>query len=626
MRNWPGMDSVSPRTYRSKGNTRSGLAIERLEDRCLCATMQNSDLPCDVDASGLVTSLDALVIINKLNLANGSPPTEHVDSTEFAFFDVDGNGVVSPLDALLVINALNRNPLPPSLSVSMAPNEDPNLNGVVLNNRIDVRGQASPRSRLTVLQESGDDAPPLTIFQDIVAADGTFLLSIDLNPGPNPIRFLVRDELGRQTSALKVWNQGDIVADWNATLLNAIRDWTGLSNDPYPNRIVPSRPAIATRNLAMVHLAMFDAANAAEGRYSPYLTNLPRDNRASSMAAMSTAAHHVAIALYPDRDEVPVFDATQAAALALIPDGEEKERGIALGILVAERILAERSNDGSNQKSSYTSSGLIGRWSRTEPDVIPPELPQWVDVRAFGLDSFPDSLVPPPPGLHSEEYAAAVDEVMRLGRLDSVERTADQTEIARFWADGPGTATPPGHWNRIAAELLMTSNLDLLAKARTLALLNMALADAAIAAWRIKYQFDFWRPLHAIQRAGEDENDQTQPDSNWSPFLRTPAHPSYVSGHSTFSATAATILTQVFGASVPFASTIDPQSGLTQRPLAYELITTRKFSSFWEAAEEASRSRVFGGIHFSFDGEAGLALGRAVGEAIGSDWLKEVWI
>jgi hypothetical protein len=369
---------------------------------------------------------------------------------------------------------------------------------------------------------------------------------------------------------------------------------------------------------------MFDAANAVLGHYESYLPDLPRDPLASPTAALASAAHRVAVALYPDRDEVPVFDATLALSLATVPDGEAKSRGIQLGELVAQRMLDARALDGSSSIGSYQPSGQTGRWNRTFPDFIPPELPHWGKVKPFALTDVRSIEVQDPPPLTSAEYAAAVDEVMRLGRRDSEVRTADQTEIAVFWADGPGTATPPGNWNRIAQSVSMSRDGSLLDNARTYALLNLALADSAIAAWHVKYTQDFWRPIDAIRRGDEDGNPTKVQDATWAPLLKTPAHPSYVSGHSTFSGAAATVLTHLFGDQISFSSTTDPQSGLTQRPLASELIVTRHFSSFWQAAEEAGVSRIYGGIHYSFDNASGLSLGRLVGESVVASMLQPI--
>jgi hypothetical protein len=597
-------------------------SFESLERRALCAIWQNADLPCDVDRSDFVTPADALVVINSLN-QHGSRSLDGSDrSTEDPWLDVNGDAWSSPMDALQIINAIHRNSQIAAVTAALTPADDPNFNGVVLSDHVHLRGSTSPLSRVRI-QRMDDGTDTSTVaWQGWSDDNGSFEAVLAAQPGLNSVAIEVRDELGRKANLSKSWSRGDVLADWNATMLNAIRDWTGLSNDPYPNRIVPSRPPIVTRNLAMVHIAMFDALNATQGRYHPYFADLPQDKSASPIAALATAAYRIAIHLYPDRDETPVFDATWQASLALVPDGDAKLRGISLGQSIAERMLTDREGDGSQGTSAYSPSGRIGRWNRTEPDLTPPELPHWRDVKMFALEDDLNLRVSPPPGLDSEEYAQAVDEVMRLGRLDSEERTQEQTEIARFWADGAGTATPPGHWNRIASDVMMTSRLDLLDRARVLALLNMAMADAAITAWQVKYEYDLWRPMHAIRRADLDDNPKTIAVASWSPLLKTPAHPSYVSGHSTFSGTAATVLTRLLGDAISFSSTTDPQSGLTQRPLASDLITTRQFTSFWDAAHEAGRSRIYGGIHFSFDNEAGLKLGQSVGELMVASWLN----
>jgi membrane-associated phospholipid phosphatase len=596
--------------------------FELLEPRILCATWQNADLPCDVDYSELVTPADALVVINSLNQQGSRSLSGNDRQAEEPWLDVNGDDRVSPMDALMVINAMHRNSQPLAVTADLAPSDDPNLNGVVLADQIRIRGSTSPLSRIRIHRIDHGDDTAMLVWQGWSDEKGSFEVSLVAQLGRNSVSVEVRDELGRKADQTKAWSRGDVVADWNATMLNSVRDWTGLSNDPYPNRIVPSRPPSVTRNLAMVHIAMFDALNATQGRYHPYLADLPEDESASPIAAMATAAHRIAIHLYPDRDETPVFDATLQASLALVPDGDAKLRGISLGQAVAQRMLSVRQRDGSTGTSTYSPTGLVGRWKRTEPDLTPPELPQWQDVKMFALNESLDLRVPPPPGLVTDEYAHALDEVMRLGRLDSTDRTEEQTEIAKFWADGAGTATPPGHWNRIASDVIMTSQLDLLDSARVLALLNMAMADAAIAAWRAKYEHDLWRPIDAIRNAALDDNPTTAAEPAWSPLLKTPAHPSYVSGHSTFSATAATVLTSLLGDAIWFSSSTDPQSGLTQRPLAPELITTRHFTSFWDAAQEAGRSRIYGGIHFPFDNEAGLKLGQLVGESIVTSWLQ----
>jgi hypothetical protein len=210
-----------------------------------------------------------------------------------------------------------------------------------------------------------------------------------------------------------------------------------------------------------------------------------------------------------------------------------------------------------------------------------PLLPQWATVRPFALTS-PDQFRPAaPPALDSQQYADALNEVKAKGAATGSTRTADETAIAKFWADGAGTATPPGHWNAIAAQLAQAQGNSLSANARLFAQLNVALADAAIACWDAKFFYDEWRPVTAIRAADTGGNGQTQPDAAWTPLLPTPPFPSYVSGHSTFSGAAQIVLDSFFGATTAFTATTEAPN-----------IAARSYSSFRQAAEEAGQSRI----------------------------------
>jgi membrane-associated phospholipid phosphatase len=220
-------------------------------------------------------------------------------------------------------------------------------------------------------------------------------------------------------------------------------------------------------------------------------------------------------------------------------------------------------------------------------------LPGWGRVPCFAIAGPASFRPPPPPAVGTPEYTAAYREVAALGRADSPVRTRDQTEVAFFWADGDGTVTPPGHWNRIAQAVAADRRLTLPEAARLFAALNAALADAAVVCWECKYHFDVWRPVTAARET----------DPTWAPLLPTPPFPAYTSGHSSFSGAAAAALATFFGTDeVAFATTSDGLPGVT-----------RAFRRFSAAAEEAGMSRVYGGIHWQFDNTAGLQCGRAVG-------------
>lgn len=584
----------------------------------MCASdWHNAVLPCDADGSELATPLDALVVINAIN-RDGSrllPVSRDVDAF---FVDVNNDGHLSPLDALVVINAINRNLAELSLAVGSSPASDPNGNGVVLGESITFVGQTGVSAKIVLTWPDESANQPIATTAD---ADGQFQLVVPVGSGVHRVRLTATDELGRTIQSSQEIRKGDIVADWNSAALNVVRGWNAVSNDPYEGRIVPSQPPMVARNLAMIQTAMFDAINAVSGTYHGYALDIAPQNGASSIAAAATAAYDVASSIYTAAKERAIWDASLAESLATVPDGEAKTQGIALGKQAAAAMLAERANDLRDAVSTYTTVDVPGHWNRTAPDGLPPLLPQWPSLKPFALTTGSQFRPEAPPSLGSSEYAQAVDQVMSLGSVNSTTRTADQTQIALFWADGAGTATPAGHWNRIATDVLLDRSASLLENARTMALLNLAMADAGIASWDAKYHYDLWRPIDAIRKADQDGNASTVADPTWIPLLKTPPFPSYTSGHSTFSGAAASVLTALLGDNVSFASSIDPQNAPSQRPLAEDQLFSRHFSSFNEAAAEAGMSRIYGGIHFSFDDVAGRELGRLAGEIVDTKLL-----
>jgi membrane-associated phospholipid phosphatase len=206
--------------------------------------------------------------------------------------------------------------------------------------------------------------------------------------------------------------------------------------------------------------------------------------------------------------------------------------------------------------------------------------------------------------LSSETYTADYKEVKALGAAVGSSRTAEQDQIALFWADGAGTETPPGHWNSIAQNVAAARGNTMEQNARLFALLNIAMADAAICAWDTKHFYNFWRPVTAIRNGDTDGNAATIRDPNWSSFLATPPFPDYPSGHSTFSGAASRVLAHFYGTDdIAFTTGSDFLPGVT-----------RSFTSFSAAASEAAISRLYGGIHFRSANEDGLAAGVAIGE------------
>jgi PAP2 superfamily len=381
----------------------------------------------------------------------------------------------------------------------------------------------------------------------------------------------------------------DVVIDWNNAALDAIRAGN-------------TTPPIASRSLAILHVSIYDAVNGIARTHEPYLVQSAVPASASHEAAASAAAHVALVNLFPA--VASSFDALHTAILAAIPDGPQKVAGVLWGEFVANQILAARANDGFDAIVPPPRDSGPGVWVPTPPAFLPYLLPQWGFVRPFGMSSSSQFRPPGPPSLDSQRHAADYEEVKELGAAVGSTRTEEQTEIALFWADGAGTETPPGHWNSIAQTIADMQGNMLEQNARLFALLNIAMADAAICAWDAKYRFDFWRPVTAIAFV--------EPQLNWTSFLVTPPFPDYVSGHSTFSGAAATVLARFYGTDdLPFTTGSDFLPGVY-----------RSFPTCLDAAEEAAVSRLYGGIHFRSANEDGLQAGISIGEWTATHYLQ----
>jgi hypothetical protein len=391
----------------------------------------------------------------------------------------------------------------------------------------------------------------------------------------------------------------DLVLTWNEAGLEAIRK-------------ARSAPPIAARTLGMVHLAMFEAINAVEQRFESYFEQgfeAPPGLRPE--LAGTAAAHAVLSALYPDF--VEQFDAVLTESLTTVEDTGDTDASLEFGRTVADAVLAARTDDGASASAAYAPSSGPGAWTPTPPNSAPALLPQWPGVKPFCMADISGARRPGPPALQSAEYLTAFNEVKSLGAKQSTVRTAEQTEIALFWVDGPGTATPAGHWFQIARDISMQQGTSLEDNARLFALLGMAVCDAGICAWDNKYAYNHWRPITAIRAADNDMNPETVADPNWESLIPTPPFPAYISGHSTFSGAASKILAQFYGTDVlPFLTTSDDVPG-----------QSRSYDRLSQAANEAGRSRIYGGIHWEYDNQDGLASGRELATYIYSNFLRE---
>ena len=353
-----------------------------------------------------------------------------------------------------------------------------------------------------------------------------------------------------------------------------------------------------TRVFAMTHAAIHDALNAIDHRYRPYALDIQAAANASPAAAVAAAAHDVLV--HEIATQQAFFDAKYAASLASIPEGALKTNGIAIGQAAAAAILALRSADGSTAPMPYTPGTGLGVWQPTPPAFLPANLPGWGNVTPFTLRS--GSQFRPHPAaffdLTSRKYARDYNEVQTIGDVNSTTRTAEQSEIARFWYEGSGLG-----WNRIARIVSTQQGLDLWENARLFGLINFAMADGFIAGFDAKYFYNFWRPVTAIRAGDIDGNDQTVWRSNVDVISGNSKHPDYPSTHSVLGAAAAEVLARFFDEDdddTSFSTTSgNPFPGIT-----------RSFTSFSEAAQENADSRVYAGIHFRTACTDGLEQGK----------------
>lgn len=346
------------------------------------------------------------------------------------------------------------------------------------------------------------------------------------------------------------------------------------------------------RDAAMLNIALHDAVNASLGKPNVGFLRALSTTGGDTRAAASVAAHRVLVALQPGR--AAEFDAALSASLAHVPEGAAKSAGISTGSATATALFANRAGDGQTAVVPYTPSGLPGRWAPTPPAFGPAVQPGLAIARPW-LGTAPDQFrVTAPPELGSESYTLAYNEVKRLGAANSTTRTADQTLSAQFWASAQG----PGPWMRAAIEKADAKGSSTLENAVTFARLATGVADAVIAIWDTKYHYDYWRPVTGIRAGDSDGNDMTVGDGAWTSLIFTPPHPSYGSAHAAVSTAAFTILADAFGDKGDFCVT--------------SFGTSRCWSSLSVAADDSINSRLWGGVHWRFDNEAGREIGRAV--------------
>ena len=386
--------------------------------------------------------------------------------------------------------------------------------------------------------------------------------------------------------------RADTVTDWNLTAIEVLK---GASVR------LGSGPGL--RTLAMVHVAMSDAINTVQDRYTRYVAPAPTVSGASAEAAAAAAARQILVQLYPNQKVM--IDEAFAASVKAIPDGPAKSQGIALGEQVAAMVQADRLADGTNVPDTYRPITTPGVWVPTTP----PAVAQYAQAKPWVLKGADQFRPKAPPQLSSALYARDYNETKNLGGTKSTARTPEQTDAVRFWSD---TNIAPA-WQAAARQLSAAKGLSLGENARLFALLDMGVANSVISDWDAKFTYNFWRPVTAIRNGDTDGNDATERDPGWTPLNTTPMHPEYPSQASIAAGVAVGVLESVFGPkpAIPITATDFTNPNLK-----------RQFSSIAQMAEEHINVRIWGGIHFRNSLEVGNEMGKRIAAYVVENSIK----
>ncbi|HEX6997458.1 MAG TPA: vanadium-dependent haloperoxidase [Gammaproteobacteria bacterium] len=383
-------------------------------------------------------------------------------------------------------------------------------------------------------------------------------------------------------------SSADVVTDWNGTMLATLAG---------------QNPFAQARFAAITQLAVFEAVNAIERDYDPYLGTVKAPRHASAEAAAAAAAHGVLVHYFPGSADA--LDAALDASLAQVLPGAAKDAGVEVGRAAAAAMIDHRSNDGAAAAPRFHVPGapVPGEWQATAG--CPPAggiLVHWQDVLPFGIDSASQFRSPRPPSLRSAQYAKDFNELKRVGAKTSTDRPQDRADVAVFY----NAALAPLVWNSVARQLAASRGTSLAHNARAFALLNMAMSDGLVSVMETKYVYNFWRPETALAAGDQDGNPKTSADASFEPFIPTPCFPSYGSAHAAASYAARAVLEEMYGhapALLTLSTPAVPGIELTYRRLR-------------DITDDIDDARVYGGIHFRFDQRAGAEQGMGIGRFV----------
>jgi hypothetical protein len=416
----------------------------------------------------------------------------------------------------------------------------------------------------------------------------TFLVTANASPGGLGATSRAKSRTLRRHAPPPQVTSDAVVLEWNDTATRAT-----IGNPPFSS----------ARWMAIVQLAVFEAANSVSGKYQPYLGTLSPSPNASIDAAVAQATYRVLRNYNLGGSLIPSLDERLASTLGNIPDGQPKTDGINLGEAAAAAMIADRAGD------VVTGPLYIPDPNETEPynwQITPGcgggVFRHWGALRPFGIVSSSQFRSEPPPPLTSGIYAQDLNEVQAYGELNSTVREAWQTNVARLYQTAPGQYT----WNQIARQLAAERDDEATDTAHTLALMNMALSDAYVSGFETKYFYNTWRPVTSIPRADEDGNKWTRAGP-FTPLLQTPCFPSYPSNHGTGSGAARTVLARVYGR-FGHDITVDTPTNVGLTPLHYTDLTA--------VTDEIANARIWAGLHYRYDQDAAEVQGHDVGQYV----------
>ena len=387
----------------------------------------------------------------------------------------------------------------------------------------------------------------------------------------------------------------------------------------------PTHPGATTfLDSAIVQIAVYDAVESINHKFRLYHANIPGAS-GSTAAAVAKATRDVLVSRFPSLAGGSLDTAYHAY---LATNGiSETDPGVAVGAAAAADIIALRANDGSFPSPPpppFTGGTNIGEWRPTpsliilpgatapSPATFAPMLAPWLaTVSPFTLTSPSQFRAPTPPALTSHRYTEAFNEVKRMGRDTSIDRTAEQTDLALFWYSNYLVL-----WYQTLRQIATAHLSSIDDSARLFALASLAMGDAAITAWDTKRHYVFWRPYTAIHEADNDGNPETTSDPNWLPLVNIPNYPDYTSGANNVTGAITRVLALFFGTDEKDFTVA------TTYPLAIQ--RTRSYHRFSDAAADVVNARIWEGIHFRFADVQARKQGRHVAQWVFSHFLRSV--